>query len=188
MNARSVAINGLGHRAEPMCGIAGSFGMPRFNVTAAIQRLRHRGPDGSGATTDGRMEHGHCRLAIQDPTPGSDQPFRLGDTHLAFNGELWNHVALRDILIGAGYNFSTSGDTEVMAAALDHWPVEEALSRMEETNGYTQEEIRRKRLALEGVLVPVTAKWNEELLHNAGFRQVDCFWRWMNFAGWIALK
>lgn len=54
--------------------------------------------------------------------------------------------------------------------------------------GYTQEQIDRKRLSLEGVLVPVTAKWNEELLAGAGFRTVDCFWRWMNFAGWIAVK
>ena len=55
-------------------------------------------------------------------------------------------------------------------------------------NGYSQDEIERKRLSLEGVLVPVTAAWNEELLRMAGFRQVDCFWRWMNFAGWIAVK
>lgn len=55
-------------------------------------------------------------------------------------------------------------------------------------NGYSQEQIERKRLSLEGVLVPVTARWNEELLRQAGFRQVDGFWRWMNFAGWIAVK
>jgi tRNA (cmo5U34)-methyltransferase len=55
-------------------------------------------------------------------------------------------------------------------------------------NGYDQTQIERKRLSLEGVLVPVTAKWNEELLHTAGFAQVDCFWRWMNFAGWIAVR
>jgi tRNA (cmo5U34)-methyltransferase len=57
-----------------------------------------------------------------------------------------------------------------------------------QASGYTREEIERKRLSLEGVLVPVTARWNEELLRTAGFRHVDCFWRWMNFAGWIAVK
>lgn len=55
-------------------------------------------------------------------------------------------------------------------------------------NGYTLEEIERKKLSLEGVLVPTTAKWNEDLLRQVGFRQVDCFWRWMNFSGWIAIK
>ena len=54
-------------------------------------------------------------------------------------------------------------------------------------NGYTQEQIDAKRHALEGQLVPVTASMNEDFLRAAGYRQVDCFWRWMNFAGWIAL-
>jgi tRNA (cmo5U34)-methyltransferase len=55
-------------------------------------------------------------------------------------------------------------------------------------NGYSADQIERKRLSLEGVLVPVTARWNEELLRSAGFAQVDCFWRWMNFAGWLAIR
>lgn len=55
-------------------------------------------------------------------------------------------------------------------------------------NGYSQEQIERKRLSLEGVLVPMTAKWNEEMMSIVGFRQIDCFWRWMNFAGWVAIK
>jgi tRNA (cmo5U34)-methyltransferase len=55
-------------------------------------------------------------------------------------------------------------------------------------NGYSQDQIERKKLSLEGVLVPVTAKWNEELLKMSGFKSIDCFWRWMNFAGWIAIK
>jgi len=55
-------------------------------------------------------------------------------------------------------------------------------------NGYGSEEIERKRRALEGVLVPVTARWNEDILRQAGFRAVDCFWRWMNFAGWVAIR
>lgn len=55
-------------------------------------------------------------------------------------------------------------------------------------NGYSEEEIQRKRLALEGVLVPVAASWNEQLLRSARFREVECFWRWMNFAAWVAVK
>ncbi|WP_169813485.1 methyltransferase domain-containing protein [Nocardia vaccinii] len=55
-------------------------------------------------------------------------------------------------------------------------------------NGYSREQIDRKALSLEGVLVPVTADWNIELLRQAGFDRIDCFWRWMNFAGWIAIR
>jgi tRNA (cmo5U34)-methyltransferase len=55
-------------------------------------------------------------------------------------------------------------------------------------NGYSDSQIDRKRLSLEGVLVPVTARWNEELLYQEGFTSVDCFWRHLNFAGWVAVK
>jgi len=57
-----------------------------------------------------------------------------------------------------------------------------------EVNGYTKEQIERKRMALEGVLVPVTSNWNIDLLKQSGFRKIDVFWRWMNFEGYIAIK
>jgi len=60
--------------------------------------------------------------------------------------------------------------------------------RAKRSNGYSQEEIDRKRLSLEGVLVPVTAAQNEDLLRRAGFGEVECFWRCLNFAGWVAIR
>lgn len=60
--------------------------------------------------------------------------------------------------------------------------------KLKSKNAYTQEQIQNKRKSLEGVLVPITAKWNEELLSSVGFRKIDCFWRYLNFAGWIAIK
>ena len=59
---------------------------------------------------------------------------------------------------------------------------------MKAKNGYSQEQIERKRLSLEGVQVCVTSNWNLELLKQAGFRQVDTFWKWCNFEGMIAIK
>lgn len=64
----------------------------------------------------------------------------------------------------------------------------DAYLKLKAQNGYTQDQIERKRMSLEGVLVPVTAAWNEQLLKGAGFAHIDCFWRWMNFAGWVAVK
>lgn len=72
-------------------------------------------------------------------------------------------------------------------AELDRLMVE-IYHEMKTRHGYSKEEVDRKRLALEGVLVPQTAAQNEALLDEAGFSQVDCFWRWMNFAGWIAIR
>ena len=59
---------------------------------------------------------------------------------------------------------------------------------MKRENCYTEEQIAAKRKSLEGVLVPITAAWNVDMLHAAGFRQVECFWRFLNFAGWVAVK
>lgn len=56
------------------------------------------------------------------------------------------------------------------------------------TTGYTADEIDRKRLALEGRLVPLVGAFNEEQLRRAGFATVECFWRSMNFAGWVAIR
>lgn len=64
----------------------------------------------------------------------------------------------------------------------------EVYYQMKMEYGYSYDEIKRKKLALEGVLVPVTAKWNEELLNMSGFKNVECFWRCLNFAGWVATK
>ena len=55
-------------------------------------------------------------------------------------------------------------------------------------NGYTEEQISRKRESLEGVLVPVTSDWNIELLRIAGFTHIDCYWRHLNFAAWVGVK
>ena len=64
----------------------------------------------------------------------------------------------------------------------------ELYQRMKQEHGYTQGKITRKQLSLEGRLVPVTGHWNEDMLLRAGFDRVDCFRRWMNFAGWLALR
>lgn len=54
--------------------------------------------------------------------------------------------------------------------------------------GYSDDEIARKRASLENRLVPLSARWNEELLSRAGFRDVECYWRRLSFAAWIAVK
>lgn len=59
---------------------------------------------------------------------------------------------------------------------------------MKMKNGYTLQEIREKRLKLEGVLVPVTNEFNINLLKQAGFKKVEIFWKDLNFIGYLAMK
>jgi asparagine synthase (glutamine-hydrolysing) len=114
-----------------MCGLFGTYFRPDVDVSARLELLAHRGPDGSGVATSGPATHGHVRLALVDLTAASDQPFRLDDALLSFNGEIWNHRAVRRDLEALGRRFRTSGDTEVLAQALDHWGVDAALPRLE---------------------------------------------------------
>ncbi len=55
-------------------------------------------------------------------------------------------------------------------------------------NGYSDLEIAQKREALENVLVPFRVDENVEQLRRAGFVEIDCFFRWYNFAGFVARR
>jgi asparagine synthase (glutamine-hydrolysing) len=113
-----------------MCGILGSFDLPGFDVSSRLERIAHRGPDGAGVVSAGPAVHGHVRLALLDLSAASDQPFRYGDGTLSFNGEVWNFREVRRDLEERGRTFRTTGDTEVLAAALDEWGLD-ALPRLE---------------------------------------------------------
>ena len=54
--------------------------------------------------------------------------------------------------------------------------------------GYSDLEIAQKREALENVLIPYRLEENRDLLLSAGFRHVDVFFKWYNFAGFIAVR
>jgi tRNA (cmo5U34)-methyltransferase len=58
---------------------------------------------------------------------------------------------------------------------------------LKRANGYSADDIEAKRLSLKGVLVPLTAEANEQMLRAEGFHVVP-FWRALNFAGWFAVK
>ena len=60
--------------------------------------------------------------------------------------------------------------------------------QFKEQKGYSKLEISQKREALENVLIPWTVKENSNLLNSVGFSTVDLFFKWNNFAGFIALK
>ena len=115
-----------------MCGIAGYFGLKppsEQKLYEAGNTLVHRGPDGFGVYRHvGKAEVGvgmaHRRLAIIDLDPRANQPFCLGDGVLVYNGEIYNYIEVRKELQRLGHDFRTTGDTEVLAAALLQWGAE----------------------------------------------------------------
>ena len=122
-----------------MCGIAGAWGGPGRN-SDAIQRmtacLHSRGPDSDGQWHDpvDNLALGHRRLAIIDLSPAGHQPMHspCGRYVLIYNGEIYNHRALRADLEAEGGNFDwqSHSDTETLLAGLCHWGVEGALVRV----------------------------------------------------------
>jgi asparagine synthase (glutamine-hydrolysing) len=102
----------------------GTYELPGLDVAARLEKIAHRGPDGSGIARCGAATHGHVRLALLDLSDASAQPFKRGEGLLSFVGEIWNYRALRDELSLLGETFTTTGDTEVLAAALSRWGLE----------------------------------------------------------------
>src|SRR5215213_4311444 len=107
-----------------MCGIAGCAMPPgtqpdRRALERMAHALAHRGPDGEGVGVIGNVGLVHRRLAIVDPSPAGRQPMRGEDGWwLTYNGEVFNHAALRRELPGAWHGGS---DTETLLRALEHW-------------------------------------------------------------------
>ena len=128
-------------------------------------------------------------LDLRDSYPSVHASVTLAVLTIMFIPIEYRLQVLRNIYESTTYDGALIMVEKVLgnSARLDQIMVDEYL-QMKRVKGYTDEQIERKRLSLEGVLVPVTAKWNEELLKMAGFKEIDCFWRWCNFAGWLAIK
>lgn len=90
--------------------------MTRIDAAEAV--LRHRGPDGSGRFNTEHMAMLHTRLSIIDLDHGA-QPLYSDDGKLVLvaNGEIYNYIELRELLIERGYRFSTNSDCEVILSA-----------------------------------------------------------------------
>jgi len=101
-----------------MCGIIITSGIDFERVREGIKALRHRGPDNQDLYLDEEsgVVLGHTRLAIQDLSPGANQPMRsdCGRFSLVFNGEIYNFPELRTELEDKDYRFKTNSDSEVL--------------------------------------------------------------------------
>jgi asparagine synthase (glutamine-hydrolysing) len=105
-----------------MCGIAGIVKFdPRERVEEhRLQRMgeviAHRGPDGKGLLVDGPVGLVHRRLAIVDVSRAGAQPMANedGSVWTVFNGEIYNHAALRPGLEARGHRYRSRCDTEAI--------------------------------------------------------------------------
>ena len=104
-----------------MCGIAGMVlgdedgAVERTKLAAMSASLRHRGPDDEGLHLRGNVGLAMRRLAVVD-LPGGHQPVsdEADTVHAVFNGEIYNHVRLREELTRRGHRFASHCDSEVI--------------------------------------------------------------------------
>lgn len=122
-----------------MCGIAGfmtttpsTWEQMAARGTAMAATLTHRGPDDSGVWADARagLVLAHRRLAVVDLSQNGSQPMVSADGRyvLTYNGEIYNHRALRLRLEAQGVRLRGHSDTEVLLETVARTSLEEALA------------------------------------------------------------
>jgi asparagine synthase (glutamine-hydrolysing) len=104
-----------------MCGLIGTFASPGSSLILPLRPLLHRGPDaqGSWSSPDGRCWLGHTRLAIQDLSEAGSQPItsHCGRITLVFNGEIYNHLHVRQSLALQAWRGHSDSETLVEGLA-----------------------------------------------------------------------
>jgi len=157
-----------------MCGIVGwlSLDEPGSVDPALLTRMRdcmvHRGPDAAGlwVSPDQKLGLGFRRLAIVDLSPAANQPMQNEDgrVRIVFNGEIYNHRALRRQLEGKGHRFRTDhSDTEAIIHGYEEWG-ENVVERLEGMFAIAiwDEEKRRLFLARDRIgIKPLYVGWTD---------------------------
>ena len=137
-----------------MCGICGVTYFDRernvseLEVKSMCDVIQHRGPDDEGWVTKGNYGLGMRRLSIIDLSTGR-QPISNedGSIWIVFNGEIYNHVELRDELIKKGHKFQTKCDTEAIVHAYEEYG-EECPKKLNGMFGFAILDLRKRILFL----------------------------------------
>ena len=135
-----------------MCGICGVAGGDAVESRELVGRMCaamvHRGPDDEGSVQLDGVTLGMRRLSIID-VEGGHQPIHNEDSTVwvVQNGEIYNHLELRDVLIGTGHSFATQSDTEVLVHGYEEWG-EAMVERLNGMFAFALYDSRRRRVFL----------------------------------------
>jgi asparagine synthase (glutamine-hydrolysing) len=163
-----------------VCGIAGfthsAWTPGPGRIESAVATLTHRGPDQQGTFESPVCSLGATRLKILDLASG-DQPIRSddGQTVIAFNGEIYNHLDLRAELESKGHRFHTRTDTETVLHAFLEWDTA-CFARLRGMFGLAIWSAPEKRLVLArdrmGIKPVYTARLGRDLLFGSELKAI----------------
>lgn len=132
-----------------MCGICGFNWSDAPLLESMKARLVHRGPDDHGSYVAEGISLGHRRLSIVDLSEAGRQPLSNedGTVWVTFNGEIYNHLELRERLEKRGHRFRTRTDTESIVHAYEEYGLDFA-SHLTGMFALAIWDVRRRRLVL----------------------------------------
>ncbi len=132
-----------------MCGICGIIGEVEHRekvLEQMMNRIIHRGPDDAGTHEKGKAALGFRRLSIIDLEHGHQPMYNEdGDVVIVFNGEIYNHMEVRQELLEKGHVFRNNSDTECLVHAYEEYK-ERMLSRLRGMFGFAIWDEREQQL------------------------------------------
>jgi asparagine synthase (glutamine-hydrolysing) len=95
--------------------------------TEALASIFHRGPDQVSHVED--MAHmGFSRLAIMDLTDNGNQPFKYNSKYFMCNGEIYNHLSLREKY---EFEYKSDSDCEVLISIFEAGGIETLVKELD---------------------------------------------------------
>jgi len=140
-----------------MCGIVGYWAETNFSsnvIDMMCDKIRHRGPDAQShwGHLDNGLVLGHRRLSILDLSDAGKQPMTslCGRYVIVYNGEIYNHLELRKLLIRDSIDINWNGhsDTETLLACITYYGLDVTLSLINGMFAFALFDTKEKELIL----------------------------------------
>tara|TARA_B100001964_G_C14239172_1_gene604090 strand:+ start:988 stop:2955 length:1968 start_codon:yes stop_codon:yes gene_type:complete len=142
-----------------MCGIVGFLNFtgindPKKTIIAMSKAISYRGPDSSGFFIDNQINLalGHRRLSILDLSEDGSQPMSSdnGRFTLVYNGEIYNYVELKELLIKNNFfsKWKGNSDTEVLLECISHFGLSKTLQLIKGMFAFVLYDKKEKKIYL----------------------------------------
>ena len=140
-----------------MCGIVGYWSETNFSsnvIHMMCDKIKHRGPDAQShwSSLDNGLVLGHRRLSILDLSDAGKQPMvsLCGRYIIVYNGEIYNHLELRKLLIRDSIDIKWKGhsDTETLLACITYYGLDVTLSLINGMFAFALFDTQKKELIL----------------------------------------